>query len=99
MFSMRSLVRGAALLGLFAFVGSATASDNKIALIPGGPHPYFKPWEHAEFMPLVSSAKPSSNRANAIAHACGESERRGLCRRAVRYDADAVILPQAVAGL
>ncbi|PSJ62655.1 sugar ABC transporter substrate-binding protein [Kumtagia ephedrae] len=27
--------------------GSAYASDNKIALIPGGPHPYFKPWEQA----------------------------------------------------
>ena len=47
MFSMRSLVRGAALFGLVAFVGSAAASDNKIALVPGGPHPYFKPWEQA----------------------------------------------------
>lgn len=26
---------------------SALASDNKIALIPGGPHPYFAPWEQA----------------------------------------------------
>jgi ribose transport system substrate-binding protein len=26
---------------------SAFASDNKIALIPGGPHPYFAPWEQA----------------------------------------------------
>src|SRR4051794_4457675 len=26
---------------------SARASDNKIALIPGGPHPYFAPWEQA----------------------------------------------------
>jgi ribose transport system substrate-binding protein len=25
----------------------ASASDNKIALIPGGPHPYFAPWEQA----------------------------------------------------
>jgi ribose transport system substrate-binding protein len=25
----------------------AFASDNKIALIPGGPHPYFAPWEQA----------------------------------------------------
>ena len=47
MFSMRSLVRGAALFGLVAFVGSAAASDNKIVLVPGGPHPYFKPWEQA----------------------------------------------------
>ena len=47
MFSMRCLVRGAALFGLVAFVGSAAASDNKIVLVPGGPHPYFKPWEQA----------------------------------------------------
>lgn len=26
---------------------AASASDNKIALIPGGPHPYFAPWEQA----------------------------------------------------
>ncbi|EJJ25476.1 hypothetical protein PMI11_06260, partial [Rhizobium sp. CF142] len=26
---------------------SAFASDNKIALVPGGPHPYFAPWEQA----------------------------------------------------
>lgn len=25
----------------------ALASDNKIALVPGGPHPYFAPWEQA----------------------------------------------------
>ncbi|QWW71055.1 sugar ABC transporter substrate-binding protein [Rhizobium sp. WYJ-E13] len=25
----------------------AFASDNKIALVPGGPHPYFAPWEQA----------------------------------------------------
>jgi len=35
----------AALFGLAA--GAAHASDNKIALIPGGPHPYFAPWEQA----------------------------------------------------
>ena len=35
MLSIRGLVRCSALL------------DNKIALIPGGPHPYFKPWEQA----------------------------------------------------
>src|ERR1700684_553001 len=28
--------------------GAAAASDNKIALIPGGPHPFFKPWEQAD---------------------------------------------------
>ena len=27
--------------------GHAEASNNKIALIPGGPHPYFAPWEQA----------------------------------------------------
>ena len=26
---------------------NAEASNNKIALIPGGPHPYFAPWEQA----------------------------------------------------
>jgi ribose transport system substrate-binding protein len=26
---------------------AALASDNKIALLPGGPHPYFAPWEQA----------------------------------------------------
>lgn len=26
---------------------AAQASDNRIALIPGGPHPYFAPWEQA----------------------------------------------------
>ena len=28
-------------------VGHAFASDNKIAVSPGGPHPYFAPWEQA----------------------------------------------------
>jgi ribose transport system substrate-binding protein len=32
---------------LFGLAGAAHASDNKIALIPGGPHPYFAPWEQA----------------------------------------------------
>lgn len=27
--------------------GAAQASNNKIALIPGGPHPYFAPWQQA----------------------------------------------------
>jgi ribose transport system substrate-binding protein len=31
--------------GLAVLAGSALASDNKIALVPGGPHPYFAPWE------------------------------------------------------
>lgn len=40
---------GAALLlatTALAPIGAA-ASDNRIALIPGGPHPYFAPWEQA----------------------------------------------------
>lgn len=41
------LIGCSALLGLALIAGSAAASDNKIALIPGGPHPYFKPWEQA----------------------------------------------------
>lgn len=40
---------GAALLMTAATLApiSASASDNRIALIPGGPHPYFAPWEQA----------------------------------------------------
>ncbi len=30
-----------------AGVGTAVASDSKIALVPGGPHPYFAAWEQA----------------------------------------------------
>jgi ribose transport system substrate-binding protein len=43
----RALV--SALSGLVAVisVGAAEASNTKIALIPGGPHPYFAPWEQA----------------------------------------------------
>ncbi|MEQ8700045.1 sugar ABC transporter substrate-binding protein [Bauldia litoralis] len=41
-----------AAIGVFAIAATALAtgalaSDNKIALIPGGPHPYFAPWEQA----------------------------------------------------
>src|SRR6476620_5753944 len=36
----------AAAFGL-ASVGSGLASENKIAVAPGGPHPYFAPWEQA----------------------------------------------------
>src|SRR5579871_4391306 len=32
---------------MLALVGAAEASNNKIALVPGGPHPYFAPWEQA----------------------------------------------------
>ena len=34
-------------LGWALASSAAMASDNKIALIPGGPHPYFAPWEQA----------------------------------------------------
>src|SRR5579883_3577979 len=34
-------------LALTLGAGLASASDNKIALIPGGPHPYFAPWQQA----------------------------------------------------
>jgi ribose transport system substrate-binding protein len=45
--AVRCLIGGSALLGMALWAGAAGASDNKIALIPGGPHPYFKPWEQA----------------------------------------------------
>jgi len=34
-----------AAIGLAFLAGGAAASDNKIAVAPGGPHPYFAPWE------------------------------------------------------
>ncbi len=45
--SMRRAALCVALAGLAFAAGGASASDNKIALIPGGPHPYFAPWEQA----------------------------------------------------
>ena len=36
-----------AALSLSLMGGVALASDNKIAVAPGGPHPYFAPWEQA----------------------------------------------------
>lgn len=46
---VRRLACGTVLAGLAAALmpAAAGASDNKIALIPGGPHPYFAPWEQA----------------------------------------------------
>jgi ribose transport system substrate-binding protein len=46
---VRRLACGTVLAGLAAALVpvGASASDNKIALIPGGPHPYFAPWEQA----------------------------------------------------
>lgn len=47
--SVRRLAFSTVLAGLGAALipAAASASDNKIALIPGGPHPYFAPWEQA----------------------------------------------------
>ena len=68
----------AAALGL-ASVGSGLASENKIAVAPGGPHPYFAPWEQAaadakkDFgiaavdYKVPSDWKPSSSRSCSIA--------------------------------
>jgi len=44
-----ALLRQLTCASLLAVLGSSSAfaSDNKIALIPGGPHPYFAPWEQA----------------------------------------------------
>src|SRR3954452_490064 len=46
---VRRLVLGLAAVacGLLPGIPAAEASDNKLALIPGGPHPYFAPWEQA----------------------------------------------------
>ena len=46
-FLTRGVAAGIASLLAVSVAMSAVASDNKIALIPGGPHPYFAPWEQA----------------------------------------------------
>jgi len=44
----KNAVNVAAILALMALGSGVTmASSNKIALMPGGPHPYFAPWEQA----------------------------------------------------
>lgn len=43
-FAASTILAGVAAVGM---TGLAQASDNKIALLPGGPHPYFAPWEQA----------------------------------------------------
>ena len=42
-------VRRAVLAGLalLAGAGTAAADDTRVALVPGGPHPYFSAWEQA----------------------------------------------------
>ena len=44
---MRGALAVALALGVALSPLAAAASDNKIALVPGGPHPYFAPWEQA----------------------------------------------------
>ncbi len=44
MMGMKSIVAGA-LLGAAALAAPALAADVKVALVPGGPHPYFANWE------------------------------------------------------
>src|SRR5271154_918907 len=46
---LSNTVRSASLaaLSLSLLGGAALATDNKIAVAPGGPHPYFAPWEQA----------------------------------------------------
>jgi ribose transport system substrate-binding protein len=45
--ALRALVSASFGLAAILSVGAAEASSTKIALIPGGPHPYFAPWEQA----------------------------------------------------
>ena len=43
----RAGVIALAALGMTLAAGAAMASDNHIVVVPGGPHPYFAPWEQA----------------------------------------------------
>lgn len=45
--SKRALRLALAAFALPLIAGGASAADIKIALVPGGPHPYFAPWEQA----------------------------------------------------
>ncbi len=44
---MRAGIAALAALGVTLAAGAALASDNHIAVVSGGPHPYFAPWEPA----------------------------------------------------
>lgn len=46
-FAGRGLAVALTSLAVMSSSLAALASDNRIALIPGGPHPYFAPWEQA----------------------------------------------------
>ena len=41
------IIAAAALLGTFACASAMAETDTKVALVPGGPHPYFAAWEQA----------------------------------------------------
>ena len=47
MFARRHLIACAAVAALVAGTIPALADDTKIALVPGGPHPYFAAWDQA----------------------------------------------------
>jgi ribose transport system substrate-binding protein len=47
MHSVSDAVRRATVASLSLAGGSALASENRIAVVPGGAHPYFAPWEQA----------------------------------------------------
>ncbi len=44
MMNVKGILAGA-LLGAAVLGGAAQAADVKVALVPGGPHPYFANWE------------------------------------------------------
>ncbi|MBL8591943.1 MAG: sugar ABC transporter substrate-binding protein, partial [Devosia sp.] len=44
---MRGALAAALALGVALSPLAVMASDHKHALVPGGPHPYFAPWEQA----------------------------------------------------
>ncbi len=41
------VIAAALLLGTIASGSAFAAADTKVALVPGGPHPYFAAWEQA----------------------------------------------------
>ena len=45
--SIRSVILTCATVALIGAVGAARADSTRVALVPGGPHPYFAAWEQA----------------------------------------------------
>ena len=39
---------------------SANAADVKVALVPGGPHPFFAPWEQAQSFQPTNVRQPQT---------------------------------------